>query len=360
MPNSHVLERPIAAPTRKIHTITILGGQGKNRLPEPLRQVDLKMGDIVSVVGPTGCGKTTLINDVELYANGNTPTGRTVLINGEPLPEDYLSDPSSNPIALISQHTNFLSDLPVNVFLETHARIRGVASPARAVEATVNFANQLTGEPIILENAMTELSGGQTRFLLIADAIVIGNSPIILLDEIENAGIHRTRALEMLKGYEKVFIFVTHDPRIALAFAATKSSALIEANKRRICKSPCSAAFGHLIYMLVTPIVTLFRRENFGALKPSLYVSAEFAGCWNVSRVVLLFHAIPTRRSFQRADDSGTCQEASHSRVYRYESRRPFRRRLPPSYETIPTGALSRRPFRRAFAICSSGVCART
>lgn len=216
MPNSQVLEQTIAAPSRKIHTITILAGQGKNRLPEPLTHVDLKMGDIVSVVGPTGCGKTTLINDIELYANGNTPTGRTVLINGDPLPEDYLSDPSSNPIALISQHTNFLSDLPVSVFLETHARIRGVTSPVRAVEETVNFANQLTGEPIILENAMTELSGGQTRSLLIADAIVIGNSPIILLDEIENAGIHRTRALEMLKGYEKIFIFVTHDPRIAL------------------------------------------------------------------------------------------------------------------------------------------------
>lgn len=216
MPNSHVVEQPVAAPTRKIHTITILGGQGKNHSAEPLRRVDLKMGDIVSVVGPTGCGKTTLINDIELYANGNTPTGRTVLINDEPLPEDCLSDPSSNPIALISQHTNFLSDLPVNVFLETHARIRGVASPARAVAETVEFANQLTGEPIILENAMTELSGGQTRSLLIADAIVIGNSPIILLDEIENAGIHRTRALEMLKGYEKIFIFVTHDPRISL------------------------------------------------------------------------------------------------------------------------------------------------
>jgi ABC-type lipoprotein export system ATPase subunit len=216
MPNLHVLEPLRATSTRKIHTITILGGQGKNHLPEPIREVDLKMGDIVSVVGPTGCGKTTLINDIELYANGNTPTGRTVLINGDPLPEDYLSDPSSNPIALISQHTNFLSDLPVHVFLETHARIRGVESPARAVEETVNFANQLTGEPIILENAMTELSGGQTRSLLIADAIVIGNSPIILLDEIENAGIHRTRALELLKGYEKIFIFVTHDPRIAL------------------------------------------------------------------------------------------------------------------------------------------------
>lgn len=63
---------------------------------------------------------------------------------------------------------------------------------------------------------MTELSGGQTRSLLIADAVVIGNSPIILLDEIENAGIHRTKALELLKRYKKIFVFVTHDPCIAL------------------------------------------------------------------------------------------------------------------------------------------------
>ena len=63
---------------------------------------------------------------------------------------------------------------------------------------------------------MTELSGGQTRSLLIADAVIIGNSPIILLDEIENAGIHRTKALELLKQYDKIFVFVTHDSRIAL------------------------------------------------------------------------------------------------------------------------------------------------
>jgi len=200
----------------RIETITILGGQGKNGAPAPVERLDLKMGDIVSVVGPTGCGKTTLINDVELYANCNTPTRRVVLINGQPHPEDYLLGPSKNPIALISQHTNFLSDLPVAVFLETHARIRGVEDPGAAIEETASFANQLTGEPIILENAMTELSGGQTRALLIADAVIIGNSPIILLDEIENAGIHRTRALELLKGYDKIFIFVTHDPRIAL------------------------------------------------------------------------------------------------------------------------------------------------
>jgi ABC-type lipoprotein export system ATPase subunit len=46
--------------------------------------------------------------------------------------------------------------------------------------------------------------------------VVIGNSPIILLDEIENAGIDRVRALELLRGYRKIFLFVTHDLHIAL------------------------------------------------------------------------------------------------------------------------------------------------
>jgi ABC-type lipoprotein export system ATPase subunit len=84
------------------------------------------------------------------------------------------------------------------------------------VRETLDFANMLTGEAIDPDNAMTELSGGQTRALLIADAVIIGNSPIILLDEIENAGINRTKALELLRKYKKIFIFVTHDPRITL------------------------------------------------------------------------------------------------------------------------------------------------
>ena len=37
-----------------------------------------------------------------------------------------------------------------------------------------------------------------------------------MLDEIENAGIHKTKAIELLKGYNKIFVFVTHDPTIAL------------------------------------------------------------------------------------------------------------------------------------------------
>jgi len=200
----------------KIEKITIIGGRGKNGADEHVREISLSMGQVVSIVGPTGSGKTEFINDIELFADGTTPSGRRVLINDAPPSYELVNDPSSNPVALITQHTNFLSDLPVKKFLETHARIRQADNIDSSVAETLNFANQLTGEPIIEESAMTELSGGQTRALLIADAVIIGNAPILLLDEIENAGINRTRAIELLKGYQKIFIFVTHDPRIAL------------------------------------------------------------------------------------------------------------------------------------------------
>jgi ABC-type lipoprotein export system ATPase subunit len=200
----------------EIEELKVIGGRGRGSCPEPVSSVTFKMGDVISIVGPTGSGKTELINDIERFADLNTPSMRKVLINGAVAPDEFLNDPSKNPVALITQHTGFLSDLPVRKFLGVHASIRQGGESERMVSATLDFANQLTGESIIEESAMTELSGGQTRALLIADAVVIGNSPIILLDEIENAGINRTKALDLLKRYKKIFIFVTHDPRIAL------------------------------------------------------------------------------------------------------------------------------------------------
>jgi ABC-type lipoprotein export system ATPase subunit len=201
-----------------IASITILAGKGRDGHSEGFERIDLRMGDVVSVVGPTGSGKTTLINDLELFASANTPSGRRVLIDGEAPRSEFRADPARNPIALITQHTSFLSDLPVRRFLEMHLRIRGADPQAAAAvfSRTLDFANQLTGEPIDPENRMTELSGGQTRALLIADATLVCDTPIVLLDEVENAGIHRTRALELLREHRKIFIFVTHDPRIAL------------------------------------------------------------------------------------------------------------------------------------------------
>lgn len=200
-----------------INTISILSGRARNGQPEPFHSIHLQMGQIVSIVGPTGSGKTTLINDIELFADGDTPSGRRILIDGAPPPADLRGNPARNPIALITQHTTFLSDLPVREFLQTHCRVRESGEDTEGLVAkTIYFANQLTGEPIDLDNRMTELSGGQTRALLIADAAVICSTPVVLLDEVENAGINRSRAVQLLRQHRKIFIFVTHDPRIAL------------------------------------------------------------------------------------------------------------------------------------------------
>ncbi|MGB9246430.1 MAG: ABC transporter ATP-binding protein, partial [Methanoregula sp.] len=40
--------------------------------------------------------------------------------------------------------------------------------------------------------------------------------PILLLDEVENAGINKERVISCLREYKKAVIFVTHDPYIAL------------------------------------------------------------------------------------------------------------------------------------------------
>ena len=77
-----------------IQTISVLRGRGRDGEPEPFERIDLQMGQVVSIVGPTGSGKTTFINDIELFADGDTPSGRRVLINGEPAPADLNPEPA--------------------------------------------------------------------------------------------------------------------------------------------------------------------------------------------------------------------------------------------------------------------------
>jgi len=81
---------------------------------------------------------------------------------------------------------------------------------------TINLANTFTGEAISLKSRMSALSGGQTRSLMIADAFIIGDTPILLLDEIENAGIFKNRVMQAIQGGNKAVVLVTHDPYLAL------------------------------------------------------------------------------------------------------------------------------------------------
>jgi ABC-type lipoprotein export system ATPase subunit len=199
----------------RIDEITILPGRTSNGVREPFRRIVIRPGDILSIVGSTGSGKTALINDIEVFACEDTITGRTILVNGELPPESFVRDPAKKPFALITQNTKCLADLTVAEFLAMHIRARKIKD-TDIIGRTVELANEFTGEGIKPEMRMTSLSGGQTRSLLIADAIVVSNAPIILLDEVESGGIFKEKVIALLKKHRKAVLFVTHDPLLSL------------------------------------------------------------------------------------------------------------------------------------------------
>jgi ABC-type lipoprotein export system ATPase subunit len=203
------------AQLESIQTLTIFPGKSKTGEPENFEPIDIRPGDIISVVGPTGSGKTAFINDIEVFAQNDTVTGRKVLVNGKDPPEEFVRDPAHKPISSITQNTKCLADLSVGEFIKMHIRARKNAGDDLLVK-TIEVANRFTGESIDKDSRLSALSGGQTRSLLIADAIVISNAPILLLDEVENAGIYKDKVIESLRELKKSVIFVTHDPYISL------------------------------------------------------------------------------------------------------------------------------------------------
>jgi ABC-type lipoprotein export system ATPase subunit len=111
---------------------------------------------------------------------------------------------------------NFVMDLSVYDFLELHAKSRLVENEVEVINKIIAEANNLAGESFKPETPITSLSGGQSRALMIADTAILSSSPIILIDEIENAGIDRKRALELLVKEDKIVLIATHDPVLAL------------------------------------------------------------------------------------------------------------------------------------------------
>ncbi len=198
-----------------IDSLTILRGFDKSGKEEEF-DIEIKKGEILSIVGPTGSGKSRLLGDIEWIANRDTPTKRKILINGKEPDKNSMFSTGNKLVAQLSQNMNFVMDLKVSEFITLHAESRMVPDIPDITKKIIEKANYLAGESFDLNTPITSLSGGQSRALMIADTAILSKSPIVLIDEIENAGIDRKKAINLLVEEEKIVLIATHDPILSL------------------------------------------------------------------------------------------------------------------------------------------------
>ena len=188
--------------------IIIKPGQNKLNAPETYTPITLSSGNVYTIVGKTGSGKSQFINDIESYSQGDGITKR-VIIN----PDD---DNKPLPTAHLSQNMQFVLDLSVKEFITKRLPIYQLNNSSNNLYKMLELANDLCGEPIHPSSILTRLSGGQSRALMIADIALNTQAKVVLIDEIENAGIDKIKAINLLLDNNKIILVVTHDPLLAL------------------------------------------------------------------------------------------------------------------------------------------------
>ena len=200
----------------KIKKITILPGTNKHSEKEQFEKIDIERGQAIAIVGATGAGKSQLLYDIERLAQNDTKSNRLILVNNKKPDKTIRFDPKQKLIASLAQSMNFLTDISVYDFLKLHLESRGKKPSKKLIDEVIQEANEITGEAISPNINLLNLSGGQSRALMISDVANISDSPIILIDEIENAGIKKEKALNILMQEGKIILMVTHDPSLAL------------------------------------------------------------------------------------------------------------------------------------------------
>ena len=134
-----------------MQSVTILPGRDKTGKPEPFQGITLERGELCTIVGNTGSGKSRFIKDVEQLAHGDSVTRRRVLLDGVEIPAERRQSLSSQLVAHLGQNMRFVLDASVEEFLALHAQCRGKETPPVEVLA---LANEITPEPVALGQSL--------------------------------------------------------------------------------------------------------------------------------------------------------------------------------------------------------------
>jgi ATP-binding cassette, subfamily B, bacterial MsbA len=149
--------------------------------------LELRPGESVALVGPSGAGKTTLVNLLPRFVDASA--GR-ILIDGIPM-QDWRTEALRRQFALVSQDVVLFNDsLAGNVSLADDPADPVVRQRVRQALQAANLLDFAEASPAGLDTPVghngSSLSGGQRQRLAIARALY-KDAPILILDEATSA-----------------------------------------------------------------------------------------------------------------------------------------------------------------------------
>ena len=142
--------------------------------------LEVRKGEVVALVGPSGAGKTTLAH---LLVRFYDPTAGRILIDGADIREFTLRS-LRRQIALVGQETFLFNDtVEANIrYGRPEATRDEIVQAARAALADDFIRDLPNGYDTIVGERGAKLSGGQRQRIAIARAL-LKNAPILVLDE---------------------------------------------------------------------------------------------------------------------------------------------------------------------------------